>query len=198
MRLAASGPTMSSLTSLTIDEAAGGALDLGAGGVTIAAGGITTSSFLGDLLAGRNGGSWDGPGIRSSVVAAELAASLPRAIGWIANGDGSLTAAYGAPGDTNIDGVVDVLDAANFAAAGKFDSGSPATWNQGDFTYDGMVDVLDAADFMSTNLFDAGPYAPQGSSAAVAAVPEPGVAALGLIAAVAVAIHAGRRMPPGR
>lgn len=195
VRLAASGPTMSSLTSLTIDEAAGGALDLGAGGVTIAAGGITTSSFLGDLLAGRNGGSWDGPGIRSSVVAAELAASLPRAIGWIANGDGSLTAAYGAPGDTNIDGVVDVLDAANFAAAGKFDSGSPATWNQGDFTYDGMVDVLDAADFMSTNLFDAGPYAPQGSSAAVAAVPEPTALPLICLAACA-ALHGWRRRRP--
>ena len=192
VRLAAAGPTTSSLTSLTVDEAAGAALDLGAGGVTIAAGGITTSTLLVDLISGRNGGTWDGPGIRSSVVAAEVAASLPRAIGWIANGDGSLTAAYGAPGDTNIDGVVDVLDAANFAAGGKFDSGLPANWSQGDFTYDGLVDILDAADFMSTGLFDAGPYGPQGTSAAVAAVPEP--ASLPLTCLVACGMLRGLRL----
>ena len=53
---------------------------------------------------------------------------------------------------------MDIIDAANFLAGGKFDSGSPATWNQGDFTYDWVVDILDAASFLSNGLFDAGVY----------------------------------------
>ncbi|MFM7206356.1 MAG: PEP-CTERM sorting domain-containing protein [Planctomycetaceae bacterium] len=84
--------------------------------------------------------------------------------------------AYAAPGDTNLDWSVDILDAANFLAGGKFDSGTPASWNEGDFGYDGIVDILDAADFLSTGLFDAGPYNPPAGS--IAAVPEPTATAL--------------------
>ena len=173
VQVASSSSTASSLASLVIDEAATAALDLGSGSVTVAAGGMTTAALLVDLVAGRNGGSWNGPGVCSSVVAAQVATGLPRALGWLANGDGSLTASYAAPGDTNVDQTIDILDAANFVAGGKFDAGTVATWIQGDFTYDGVVDILDAADFMSTGLFDAGPYGPQASSAGVAAVPEP-------------------------
>ena len=43
-------------------------------------------------------------------------AVLGRAIGWLDDGSGAVTFAYAAPGDTNIDGQVDILDAANFAA----------------------------------------------------------------------------------
>jgi len=199
VQLASAAPTASSLTSLAIDELAGGSLDLAAGSVTVAAGGMTTAALLADLLAGRNGGTWNGPGIRSTVVAGQVATGLPRALGWVANGDGSLTASYAAPGDTNVDGTIDILDAANFAAGGKFDAGTAATWNQGDFTYDGVVDILDAADFMSTGLFDAGPYGPQGAAASLVAVPEP---ALGLAALTAAGLAVGRRRhrrgPPAR
>jgi hypothetical protein len=80
---------------------------------------------------------------------------------------------------------VDLIDAANFLAGGKFDSGSPASWNEGDFTYDGVVDILDAASFLSNGLFDAGPYnPPAGQAGAIAAVPEP--AAWALLAASAI------------
>jgi hypothetical protein len=92
-------------------------------------------------------------------------------VGWLDNGDGSLAVAYAAGGDTNLDWTVDILDAANFLSAGKFDTGNPATWTQGDFTYDGVVDILDAADFLSTGLFDAGTYNAPVSS--ISAVPEP-------------------------
>jgi hypothetical protein len=95
-------------------------------------------------------------------------------VGWLDNGDGTVTFAFAAAGDTNLDWQVDILDAANFLSGGKFDSGNPATWNEGDFTYDGFVDILDAAAFLSTGLFDAGAYnPPPGQAGAITAVPEP-------------------------
>ena len=98
-----------------------------------------------------------------------------RAGGWLDNGDGTLSFAYAAPGDMNLDWSVDTLDVRIFLAKGRFDTGLPATWGEGDFGYDGLVDILDIADFISTGLFNAGPYnAPLG---AIAAVPEPSGAA---------------------
>jgi hypothetical protein len=49
--------------------------------------------------------------------------------------------AFAAPGDTNIDWSIDILDAAPFLSGGTFVSGTPALWNQGDFAYEGVVDV---------------------------------------------------------
>ena len=156
----------------SLSLAATGLVDVTSGGITVAAG-SSAAAFVARLLEGRGDGSWTGKsGITSSAAAADLAASIPRTVGWLDNGDGSLTASYAAPGDTNLDGSVDMLDGANFLAGGRFDTGTPASWNDGDFGYDGLVDILDAADFLSTGLFDAGPY---GTAAAVAitAVPEP-------------------------
>ena len=111
-----------------------------------------------------------------------------RTVGWLDNGGGSVTFAFAAAGDTNLDWQVDILDSANFLSSGKLDSGLPATWIEGDFTYDGFVDVLDAAAFLSTGLLDAGPYTSSaGRVGGIAAVPEPApwgtaVAAAGLAA----------------
>jgi autotransporter-associated beta strand protein len=150
---------------------AGGLTDVGTGMMTVASG-LSTADMLVALGTGRGDGTWNGTsGITSSAAAADLAGSIPRTVGWLDNGDGSVTFAYAAPGDTNLDWSVDILDAANFLAGGKFDSGTPATWNEGDFGYDGVVDILDAADFLSTGLFDAGPY--NAAPGSVAAVPEP-------------------------
>ena len=180
-----------SIRKLSITEALGSRLDIGAGRVLVAAGGITAADLMADLLVGRNGGSWDGVGgIVSSAVASALEASRPRAIGWLVNDDGSFTIAAAAPGDANLDGVVDVLDAANLLAGGRFDTGLPADWSLGDATYDGIVDILDVADFLGTGLFDAGSYdlAIAGAVGPVAVVPEPllwplAAAMLGLMAA---------------
>ncbi|MFM7243483.1 MAG: beta strand repeat-containing protein, partial [Planctomycetaceae bacterium] len=170
----------------SLDLATGnGLVDLTSGALTIA-GGMTGPQLVAEILEGRGDGSWSGTsGITSSAAAAEVASSIPRAVGWIDNGDGSLTAAYAAPGDTNIDWSIDILDASNFLALGKFDTGLPATWIEGDFSYDGIVDILDAADFFATGLYDAGNYntAPGGSG--IAAVPEPALPA-GLALAVAL------------
>lgn len=182
-----------SLASLELVD--GGRVDLTDGTLT-AASGLTPATTVAAILAGRGDGSWTGAnGITSSAVAAAAAEGVARAIGWLDNGGGSMTVAYSAPGDTNIDGSVDILDAANFFAGGKYDAGPPASWNEGDFGYDGLVDILDAADYLSTGLYDTGPYVTF-ASAAVAAVPEPAAAAvlavMGLSAAVGVRGRAWR------
>jgi autotransporter-associated beta strand protein len=161
---------------------AGGLTDVGSGYVTVAAG-LSVADMLVALTAGRGDGSWSGTtGITSSTAANDVAASIPRTVGWLDNGDGSVTFAYAAPGDTNLDWQVDVLDASNFLSFGKFDSGLPAAWQEGDFNYDGVVDVLDAADFFGTGLYDAGSYnPPAGSAGAIAAVPEPSAVSLAAV-----------------
>jgi len=153
---------------------AGGTLDVSNGRVSLRAGSYDPVAIQAGLQSGRGGGDWRGPaGVTSTAVAA-ADGPAPRGVGWLAESDGAMVLAYAAPGDTNLDWQVDLLDTANFLAAGQFDSSSLATWSEGDFTYDGLVDILDAADFLSTGLYDAGGY--NGSGAAgVAAVPEPAV-----------------------
>jgi len=164
---------------------AGGLTDVGSGMVTVAAG-LSAADMVTAIVTGMGDGSWNGTsGITSSAAAAS---GGDRTIGWLDNGDGSVTFAFAAAGDTNLDWQVDIIDAANFLAGGKFDTGSPASWNEGDFTYDGVVDILDAASFLSNGLFDAGAYnPPPGRAGAIAAVPEPsclGAALVGVLAVV--------------
>ena len=167
-----------------------GLVDVTSGLVTVTSG-LSATDLVAEILEGRGTGSWTGTsGIMSSVAAADVALGIPRAVGWKENGNGSLTFAFAAPGDTNIDGVVDILDAANFLAGGAFDAGTPASWYEGDFNYDGLVNVLDTADFLSTGLYDTGSYLPRASVSAVAVVPEPATA---LMAAIALTLLACRR-----
>jgi len=183
----------------SLDVASGnGLMDVTNGSLTIL-GGMTAPELVAELLEGRGDGSWNGTsGITSSTAAADNAVSIPRSVGWLDNGDGSLTAAYAAPGDTNIDWSIDILDASNFLAGGKFDTGAPATWFEGDFSYDGIVDILDAADFFSTGLYDAGNYNTAPGMGGVAAVPEPSALTIGIgaAAATALAMVRGRRRGP--
>jgi hypothetical protein len=96
------------------------------------------------------------------------AGGVLRTIGWNDNGDGSFTIGFTAPGDSNLDGQLDILDAANFLNGGRFDAGGNATWSTGDFNYDGAVDILDVADFLVGGNFDAGPLPSAPAAAAVA------------------------------
>ena len=164
-----------------------GHADVGSGGLTVTAG-LTDAAIVSMLAAGRGDGSWTGisalapaPALGSTDVAAAVANGLPRAVGWIRAADDAVTFAYAAPGDTNLDGVVNVLDASNFLAGGGFDTGQAATWSDGDFDYDGLVDILDAASFVATTLFDAGAYVPL-AAGSVTAVPEPALPFAGLMA----------------
>jgi autotransporter-associated beta strand protein len=173
-----------------------GAVDVG-GGITVTAG-LADAEIRSALQAGRAAGSWNGTsGVMSSAVEAALAAGAPRTVGWVRGGDGSVTFAFAAPGDTNLDGVVDILDAAAIAGGGRFDSWQPAAWIEGDSNNDAVVDILDVADMMSTGLFDAGAYLPAAGPGVATAVPEPAAGALVVVAAVACWL-AGRRPTPPR
>ena len=198
MVLSATGVQAVNVSALDIDQASGGRLDLGKGSVTIAAGGMTSTDLLADLAAGFADGAWNGlRGIVSSAVVPAQAVGQARTIGWLEAADGTIRVAFVAPGDTNLDGMIDLLDAANLVAAGRFDTGEPAPWVDGDFNHDRLVDILDAAAFMGTGLFDQGFYE-ESASGAVAAVPEPSSAALLSVAvAVAVAVGAWSRRPRG-
>ncbi|MGI9178417.1 MAG: DUF7594 domain-containing protein [Pirellulales bacterium] len=182
MTIAAGGQVVMSATtlqtvavsSLSIDQASGGKLDLGLGRFVVAAGGMTAAALQADLAAGFGGGTWSGTsGIVSSAARAAIAVGLPRSIGWRQAGDGSFLCGFAAQGDTNLDGLIDVLDASTFLTAGAFNKGIAAVWSQGDFNYDGVVDVLDAAGFVGGGLYDAGPYLTASSAVGVAVVPEP-------------------------
>jgi hypothetical protein len=156
---------------------------------------MTQASLLADIVAGRGDGSWNGTsGITSTAAAGAVSQSIPRVVGWLDGGDGSLTVAFAAPGDTNLDWAIDILDASNFLSLGKFDSGLAATWQEGDFNYDAMVDVLDAADFFNTGLYDAGNYNSFAQAGAVSAVPEPSAAALLGVAGAVLALRRTRRI----
>jgi hypothetical protein len=150
------------------------------------------------IARGRAVGSWTGvTGLTSSAAAAAVATGLPRAVGWARDSGNAVTFAYAAQGDSNLDGVVDVLDAANFLAGGRFDSSQVSTWTDGDFNNDAVVDILDAADFMAASLFDAGGYLPATSPPAVAvdvaAVPEPAISAVAVGMLALAGMHVFRK-----
>jgi autotransporter-associated beta strand protein len=144
----------------------GGLLDLGRATLTVAAG-LTPATVTTALAAGRGDGSWNGAsGIVSATAGASVAAGSDRRVGWLENGDGSITLRSTAPGDTDLDGQLDVLDAANFLTNARFDAWGGGTWNSGDFNYDGVVDILDVVDFIGQGLFDEGPVSQAPTAAA--------------------------------
>jgi autotransporter-associated beta strand protein len=196
LRLLAGGTaTLGQAGSLAVTavEFAGGMLDIAAGRIEIAAGGIDPTMLVAQLTAGRGAGSWTGgTGISSAAVASAVAGGDSRAVGWMANDDGSLSVAATAPGDANLDGVVDILDAALVVTADLFNKPSAAVWAQGDFTYDGVVDILDVSEFLSGGLFDQGAFGTSGVTAPVVSVPEPTVPAQALLAAVLLTMTAVR------
>ena len=101
-------------------------------------------------------------------------------------GDGSARVSYAAPGDTNLNGQVDVFDLVSVNSAGKYGTGTASDWSQGDFTYDGVTNVFDLVSVNSAGAYGQGNYFPAAPSAAglgsVAAVPEPGTLGLASLA----------------
>jgi arabinan endo-1,5-alpha-L-arabinosidase len=192
--IVSAGATLAVADGVAADVAAvtfaGGRLDIGAGRFTVAAGGLADVDLVSALRSGRGDGQWNGT---AGIVSSSLpAAGAARTLGWMV-ADGAVTVATVAPGDATLDGVVDLLDAANLLAAGRFDTGLASIWSEGDFGYDGVVDILDVADFMATGLFDAGRYG-LASGADVAVVPEPCLAPL--FAAAVAAVLGGRFVKP--
>jgi autotransporter-associated beta strand protein len=138
------------LPTLVLDRA--GRIDIGAGRLTVAAG-LTESIVRQLVVDGRNGGDWNG----SRGFVSRAAAVGSRAVGYVFN-QGRATVAYAAPGDTNLDGVVDVLDIANLVMNADPSSSADVGWVTGDFNYDGNMDLLDISSFLSSGLFNQGSY----------------------------------------
>jgi formylglycine-generating enzyme len=170
------------------DGAGGGRVDLGAGQLTVAAGGISAADLRADIIAGRNGGGWNGSsGLTSSAAAAS---GGTRAVGYVVAGDGTAQASFAAPGDTNLNGTVDVFDLVGINSGGKYGAGTAAVWSEGDFNYDGVTNVFDLVGINTAGAYGRGNYFP--ASPAVAglnAVPEPtawGAVGAGLAALAAL------------
>jgi autotransporter-associated beta strand protein len=161
---------------LAIDQAGGGGrLDLGAGQVSIAAGGISAADLRADIIAGRNGGAWNGTaGIMSSTAAAS---GGTRTVGYVVAGDGAARVSYAAAGDVDLSGSVNVFDLVSINSGGKYGTGTAADWSQGDFNYDGVTNVFDLVGVNTAAAYGQGNYFPAApttsSFGSVAAVPEP-------------------------
>lgn len=181
--------------SLTVAETGGGRVDLGAGEIAIAAGGITAADLRADIIAGRNGGGWNGTaGITSSAAAAS---GGTRTVGYVVAGDGSARVSFAAAGDVNLNGQVDVFDLVSVNSGGKYGSGGAAVWNQGDFNYDGVTNVFDLVSINTAGAYGRGNYFPAppsaGSPGSPAAVPEPGLTCLAALAGAVAGLTARRR-----
>jgi autotransporter-associated beta strand protein len=172
--------------------------------VDYAAGNETANiqSVRSQIIAGYNGGAWNGPGIVSSIAAADAT----RAIGYAQasevlgpsggtfqgqTADGtSVLARFTISGDANLSGGVDFNDlvalAQNYGADFVANPTTDSWWFHGDFNYDGKVDFNDlvklAQNYGSALPTQPIPGAPAGFeqdlAAAFAAVPEPGVVGL--------------------
>ena len=92
-------------------------VDVGHGRLTVASG-QTASGLVTQIMNGIvNGGT---AGITSSHAAASGGAFT---VGWLDNGDGSMTYGYAAAGDINLDWSIDILDIADFMSSGLFNAG---------------------------------------------------------------------------
>ncbi len=172
------------VSSLVVDkEVGGGLLDLGVGEMTIAPGGSTSASLRTDLVAGRNGGGWNGTtGMTSSAAAAS---GGTRAVGYVVAADGSARVSFAAPGDVDLSGAVNVFDLVSINSSGKYGTGATSVWSQGDFNYDRATNVFDLVSVNTAGAYGQGNYFPAAPAAAgVAAVPEPssaGLVAVGVV-----------------
>jgi len=133
----------------------GGRLDLGTGRLILPAGSLDPATVRELLLTGRNGGGWNG---ETGIVSRSAGTSLLREIGFTVAETG-LTIGWAAPGDTNLDGVVNIFDLAAISSSGRYNAGgSGATWSEGDFNYDGRVDILDMIQMAASGLFNLPSY----------------------------------------
>ncbi len=145
----ASDPVTYTVGGLSIDPTTGSAMDLGDN--TVIVNGASISSIEGYLQAGYNGGSWNGPGIFSSVVASQNAlGGLQYGIGFASGSDGTHAVStlssgqvelrYTLLGDANLDGTVNGSDFSILAA--NFGLGV-TNWDQGNFLYGSSVNGSD-------------------------------------------------------
>ena len=137
-----------------VDLSAGGMIDLGTGGLAVAAGGIDEATLRSWILAGHDG--MTEAGVFSSAVTDET-----RTIGFFFTTAGVATLRFTAPGDLDLDQDVDILDLVAFAAAGSLGTGSPANWSQGDMDNDGLATVFDLVTITAGGGYGRGTIVPE-------------------------------------
>jgi hypothetical protein len=175
-----------------------------------ASGGVYTG-LSGFIQRGRSGGAWNGNGIMTSMpdaasgltTIAIACAAQARGLGagetalWsgatVSATDVLIMYTYG--GDANLDGAItgDDYSAIDFGILSPGMSG----YANGDFNYDGIISgddysVIDFNILAQGTPFSTAPVA-AGVGAAVTAVPEPGGAAVGLVALASLALRGGRK-----
>ena len=103
---------------------------------------------------------------------------------------------FSAPGDTNINGQVDVFDLVAVNSGGKYGTGTAAVWSEGDFNYDGVTNVFDLVSTNSAGAYGQGDYFPAAPTAvgSVAAVPEPATFLSLAVAGLAAGLVVSRRL----
>jgi hypothetical protein len=136
------------LVSRALTISSGGAVDLADNDLVLDYSGSSPAATVREyLIWGRNGGGWDGNGIRASSATPDVG------VGYADNAVLGLThfssetvdatsilVKYTYNGDANLDGMVDLTDLYQLASHWRTTSDS---WFYGDFNYDNHVDVQD-------------------------------------------------------
>jgi len=174
--LPAGGRQIVDVSTLSIDQADGGKIDIGTGRINVAVGGITEANLRADVVAGRNGGAFNGTsGIMTTGGKASPTSSNP-VVGYRVLVNGTAIVAWAAFGDSNLDGQVNNTDITLINTGGKFNAGGTnAVWSQGDYNYSGAVNNSDITLLNTAALFGGGSYlptAPVASSLSVSTSPD--------------------------
>jgi autotransporter-associated beta strand protein len=205
--LATGGTRSIKTTTISVDTAGGGKLDLKDNRLVVDYIGPSSMASVNSLLmSGCNAGAWDGPGINSSAAGSSGLYALGSGEAKdILDISGLQTASWGGQtidatavivrytyaGDANLDGFISGDDYSSI----DFNVSTPGAsgyWN-GDFNYDGII----SGDDYSTIDFNIGaqgaPFPASNSLAApITAVPEPAACAFASAAAVALLMRRRR------
>jgi autotransporter-associated beta strand protein len=152
------GTNFISLAGLVLDAA--GRLEVGTGQVRVPAGLYDAATILARLVAGRDGGTWNGA---AGITSASAGTGTSRAVGFrVMPSTGELRLGFAALGDVNLDGQVNFSDVSLINNGGKFGKGGStgATWSQGDFNYSSGVTFTDITQMNNAGLFGKGSYLP--------------------------------------
>ena len=201
------GP-IGTLTALTVAgslAAPAGRVDVTRGGFVVRGGNLASLTAL--ARAGYANGSFAGPGLTSSVAAADakhltavavvsVAAdaaghATPAAYGGQTTAVGDVLVGYADYGDVDLNGVIDGRDYV------RLDAGYAqhlTGWANGDFNYDGVVDGSDYT--LIDNAFNRAAVTSAGPTADLAAVPEPSVVGLGVAAPALMRRRRSCHRPP--
>lgn len=153
------GPKSPSVSYTSNSSELYGKINVGFGGMTIAPNGISTDDLETLLISGRNGGTWDG----EVGFTTDRDINGIRSIGY-SSASGPTNVAWAAPGDTNLDSNIDILDIANILSSQKYNSDEKANWIEGDFNYDGKLDALDVAALLGGGFYGSDNYFPKDTS----------------------------------